>query len=262
MHKINISPTSMAELIQLARILQAQDDLTETDALERAAAMAGYPSLEEAQVAFEISSGPHATISASFSNDRGRWILRSRTPLRQDLRLFLKPRHLRICERFDQFCLAHDNSIEADLGRVNETFVRERIAQVVHTIQFMDATGLRPTLEEIYGFKTYSKEQRLPGQDHATHWVDPRTGGHIMMDEPYGYVDKLYAQRQAWCERNGLIIHRLKWGGTYRPEHGLVCELVAQRGQGALIEDIAERIRQARPEVGQSKASGMLQRRA
>ncbi len=55
----------------------------------------------------------------------------------------------------------------------------------------MDVTGLVPSLKEIYGFRTLSRSQRLPGQDHATTWLDPATDALVLLDEPYGYIDHL-----------------------------------------------------------------------
>lgn len=64
------------------------------------------------------------------------------------------------------------------------------ITQVARTLRFMDLTGLVPSSREIYGFQTFSKDQRLPGQDHATTWRDPVTKALVMLDEPYRFVDQ------------------------------------------------------------------------
>jgi hypothetical protein len=179
------------------------------------------------------------TISVSFGSSAPlRSIMQRSVPLSRELRSFLQPHHLKLCERFDQFHLSGHDRIEAILGRTRDAYVQQRITEVACALQFMDVTGLQPTSDEIYGGETYSKEQRLPGQDHATTWKDPVRQGIVMLDEPYGYVDQLFGNRNAWAESHGFSVRRLNWVGTYRPGHGTVCDLVSPAGQGALVDRI------------------------
>ncbi len=132
-------------------------------------------------------------------------------------------------------CRVSEDRVEANFMSAREDYVRERITQVARTIQFMDVTGLVPSSREIYGFRTCSKSQRLPGQDHATTWQDPVTKALVMMDEPYGYVDQFFTSRNHWAEANGFCLRRVTWPGTYRPRHGTVCDPVNRAGQGDVV---------------------------
>ena len=185
---------------------------------------------------------PCVTISALTGPASCRSTLQATIPVRQNLRAFLRPAHMKLCDRFDQFHLIAKDHIQAKLGLVREAHVRERILQVARTIQFMDATGLVPTSEEIYGRQTYSKEQRLPGQDHATTWCDPDTGAMVLLDEPYGYVDEMYGDRKSWAKRQGFVVHRLDYQGTYRPGCGIVCDLVFREEQKNFVQKVIDQI--------------------
>ncbi len=166
------------------------------------------------------------TISAVRGDDTDTAIFRLELPLTRELKTFLRPHHLRMCERFYRFKLDGQSHVQAHLGWTRGDDVKACIAQVARTIRFMDVTGLAPTCEEIYGYKTFSPQQRLPGQDHATRWRDPSTNAIVMLDEPYGYVDTLFEDRRSWAARHGLAVRRLGYRGTYRPGCGIVCDLV------------------------------------
>jgi hypothetical protein len=193
-----------------------------------------------------IQSGDHVvpsvTISASIDHASCGSTVQATIPLRQKLRAFLRPAHLKLCDRSNGFRLDAEDRIVAELGQVREIYALERITQVVRTIQFMDATGLVPTSQEIYGRTTISKSQRLPGQDHATTWCHPQTGAMVLLDEPYGYVDEMYRDRKSWAKRHGFGVHRLDYQGTYRPGCGIVCDLVFPEKQEKLVQNIIERI--------------------
>lgn len=185
---------------------------------------------------------PCVTISALIGDEIDNATLRFEMPLTREMRTFLRPRHLKMCDQFHRFELVGPDHIEGRLGWVAEDYASEAIGQVARTIRFMDATGLLPTSEEIYGIKSLSKEQRLPGQDHATTWRDPETNAIVMLDEPYGYVDNLFTDRVGWAKRHGFSVHRLNYQGTHRPGHGTVCDLVYPVEQKVFVQSIIKRI--------------------
>lgn len=250
-----LRPTSTTGLKRLAYGLKKHRDLTQSEAMEHAAVLAGYRNLRKAQLAFGESPAPSVLITAHFCDDVRRKTLETRVPLSRHLRSFLRPKHLRICDRFEKMVMVAEDHLEAEFSIVRESYVRRCIAQAARTLQFMDATGLHPSHKEIYGFPTFSKGQRLPGQDHATNWFDPTTGTLVMMDEPYDHVDQMAKHRKDWADQNGFVVRRLNWGGTYRPEHGSVCDLVSRVGQGAFIEQIVGKLENAEPAVREELVS-------
>lgn len=253
-----LRPTSTTGLKHLAHGLKKHRDLTQSEAMEHAAVLAGYRNLREAQLTFGETPAPSVLITAHFCDEVGPKTLETRIQLSQNPGSFVSQNDLTICDRFARFVLVGEDHIEAEFSHVSESYVRQRIAQAGRTIQFMDATGLKPSTEEIYGHPTFSKAQRIPSQDHAITWVDPETETLLLMDEPYGYVDRLFPDRNAWPERNGFVVRRLNWGGTYRPAQGLVCDLVSRVGQGAFIEQIIARLENAEPGFREERAHWTL----
>jgi hypothetical protein len=253
-----LRPKSTTGLQRLAHGLKKHRDLTQSEAMEHAAVLAGYRNLREAQLAFGETPAPSVLITAQFYDEIGRKTLETRVPLSRNLRSFLRPKHLRVCDRFEKMTMVAEDYIEAEFNHLQESHVRQRIARTARTLQFMDVTGLKPSTDEIYGYPTWSKQHRLPGQDHALTWFDPETETPVMMDEPYGYVDHLFPNRNVWAERNGFVVRRLNWGGTYRPEQGSVCDLVSRVGQGVFIDQIIARLEQAEPGFREELAPGTL----
>ena len=252
-----LRPTSTTGLQRLAHGLKKHRDLTQSEAMEHAAVLAGYRNLREAQMAFCETPAPSVLITAHFFDEVGRKTLETRVPLSRNLRSFLRPKHLRVCDRFEKMTMVTEDHIEAEFNHLQESYVRQRIAQVARTLQFIDATGLKPSDEEIYGHPTFCREQRIPGQDHAITWVDPKTGVLVMMDEPYDHVDhinRIAQRRKDWAQSNGFVIRRLTWGGTYRPEQGSICDLVSRVGQGVFIDQIIARLEQAEPGFREDRA--------
>lgn len=82
----------------------------------------------------------------------------------------------------------------------------------VRTLRFLEVTGLRPATrpaDRVLG------DDRMPGQDHQSYWIDPPTGQKVMLDEPYPHVDMV--ARAAWLERHGLSLASSPWDGLYNP---------------------------------------------
>lgn len=256
-----LQPTSTTGLKRLAHGLKKHRNFTQSEAMEHAAILAGYRNLREAQLAFGETPAPSVLITAHFCDDVRRKTLETRAPLTRNLRSFLRPKHLRICDRFEKMVMVAEDHIEAEFSIVEAAYVRQRIAQAARTLQFMDATGLQPSHEEIYGHPTFCREQRIPGQDHAITWVDPKTGVLVMMNEPYDHVDhidQIAQRRKDWADQNGFVVRRLNWGGTYRPEQGSVCDLVSRVGQGVFIDQIIARLEQAEPGFREDQAPWTL----
>jgi hypothetical protein len=183
-----------------------------------------------------------ATLSAVFSDDPQMAPVQLNLPLTRPLSSVVQAKHLRMCDRFHKFRLAGPDLIKGRLGIVGSHHAKERIAEVAKTIRFMDVTGLVPTPKEIYGYTTCSKDQRLPGQDHASTWLDPATKTIVMLDEPYGYVDQMFPDRKGWAARHGLEIRRLDYAGTYRSDPRIVCDLVFLTSQKTVAQKIISRI--------------------
>lgn len=183
-----------------------------------------------------------ATVSVATGSGADTETIQIQMPLTRKLNGFLRLRHLKMLERFDRFEFVGPDHIHAELGWTSEHQVWESLGQATRTIRFMDQTGLLPTSEEIYGFKTFSPQHRLPGLDHATTWRDPETNIIVVLDEPHDYVDTLFSDRRDWAARNGFALRRLNYAGTYRPGCGIVCEAMYRIEEKKLVQKIISRI--------------------
>ncbi|MBL3576182.1 DUF5623 domain-containing protein [Rhodovulum sulfidophilum] len=252
-----LTPTTIEGVKRLANKLKKANGLQQSAALDRAAAQAGFRDFREAHL---VLSAPSIVvrITGHFREDGKRKTLVTHVQLGRGIRSFLRPQDLRVSERFHNMSIVADDHIQGHFGRADETYVRHCMAKTARALQFMDATELKPSTAKIYPRRTYSPEHRLPGQDHAITWRDPRTKALVMMDEPYGYINRRAEERADWASRNGYVIQRLEWGGTYCPEGQSVCDLVSHAEKGVPIGKILEKLKKAAPGFRESAAAWTL----
>lgn len=253
-----LTPTTIDGVKRLAKRLKKAHGLKHAVALDRAAIQAGFLDFRDACKAGSAPAAFEVRITGHFSEDGIRKTMVTHVRIGRGVRSFLRPQDIRCCERFHQMSIAADDHLEAYFGRSKESYVRHRMAKSARALQFMDATGLKPSSAEIYPRHTYGTGRRLPGQDHAITWRDPETKALVMMDEPYGDVNRVHSGREAWARQNGYTIRRLDWGGTYFPEGGSVCDLVSHDEKGFPVETILERMTHAGPCFREDTASWVL----
>ncbi|TNF16507.1 MAG: hypothetical protein EP320_01730 [Rhodobacteraceae bacterium] len=243
----NLTPTTIGGIKRLAKQLKKANGVPYSAALDDASIQAGFRDFREANSVLSSARTFSVRITGHFNEDGARKTLVTHVQLTRGIRSFLRSRDLHVSERFHKMRIVADDHVEGHFGRASETFVVQSMAKTARTLQFMDATGLRPSTATIYPRHTYSKEQRLPGQDHAITWRDPATKALILMDEPYGYVESRSKERADWANRNGYVIQRLEWGGTYFPEGRTVCDLVSHVEKGIPIDGIMAKLEKAAP---------------
>lgn len=116
------------------------------------------------------------------------------------------------------------------------------------TLQFMAATGLRPGLPR----KSRDKFDLMgmPGQDHASHWVQPETGEPVLVNEPYGVRGFDYPRKQdEWARKNGFTILRPKHSTMYAPEGDCLLELVTRSSNGVPLAEMVRSLDASDPVI-------------
>lgn len=93
---------------------------------------------------------------------------------------------------------------------------QEVVCTAAATIQFMEASGLRPAAKRIPS-EWMRLTHSLPGRDHSLFWIDPATGQIVFSDEPYKDSPEFLAERTNWAKRQGMILMAPKWPGMYVP---------------------------------------------
>jgi hypothetical protein len=93
--------------------------------------------------------------------------------------------------------------------------VRCYIGRIARTLQFMDATGLKPS----HARKCYPEsdvENRPPFADHDHAWFDPFERVHILSTEPYpSRLERDSPKQPAWELKHDWNTFYVEWGGIY-----------------------------------------------
>ncbi|QYC11437.1 hypothetical protein [Brevundimonas nasdae] len=77
------------------------------------------------------------------------------------------------------------------------------IERLGRTLQFMAATGLKPT-ESLRRYPGGRWANRPPGTDHDKGWYHPETGSYVLTEEPYpGRLESHRRERAAWAQNHG-----------------------------------------------------------
>lgn len=133
---------------------------------------------------------------------------------------------------------------------------RRRVCEVARTLQFIDATGLKPSDAR----RPYPKgrfDNRVPDQDHASVWWDPVQRRHVLADEPYVRADDpISEERIAWAQRHGWEIIKPAWGSIYWTDGGCWLFLMADRATGPSLKPILEALEKAPNPVAAKRWTG------
>ncbi|MDZ4052121.1 MAG: hypothetical protein U1E24_02500 [Phenylobacterium sp.] len=127
------------------------------------------------------------------------------------------------------FRLEGKNCLVDRSGRVHrQSTAQWYAARAARTLQFMDATGLRPSSSRRRVYPNGSSALAIPDHDHASTWFDPKQREYIYIDEPYG--DPASEERARWAARYERQVLKPLWGGMHNPgERGTQAVLVAKK---------------------------------
>lgn len=116
------------------------------------------------------------------------------------------------------------------------------LGKFARKLQFMAATGLKPSTGHSRAFPQGSSENRIPGQDHACYWYHPETKTYVISDEPYiDEANRYQQERQLWSETHGFAIERPHWKGFHNPESetGTQLFLIADSRKSLNLNDLS-----------------------
>jgi Domain of unknown function (DUF5623) len=143
---------------------------------------------------------------------------------RETLRIGLSKPILDLCTKpdlkyvrgFGNLRMVADDHFVCDSVAPSQNYARERLCTAERSLRFMEHTGLRPSRAARKPDPRVLDGDKLPGIDHSTRWVDPASGQHFLIDEPYGNAPK-DAERAVWAAQNGWRIEKTTWPGMYSP---------------------------------------------
>ncbi|MEA3588438.1 DUF5623 domain-containing protein [Pseudidiomarina sp. 1APP75-27a] len=114
------------------------------------------------------------------------------------------------------FRLASPDHFVNDQISGSQEQAREAICKAVRVLRFMEATGLKPSVDHQAMYPNRHHNNRLPESDHNSSWHDPSSGQFILIDEPYlpPIVD---GERASWAKAHNWHLQASKWPGMYYP---------------------------------------------
>ena len=220
-----IRPTSIEGIKRLAKHVKASECIQHAKALDQAARSAGYENFTHARRQLPSDGNkkpdcvkPHVYLTAYWrdekTGDAGRETLR--LPLDRTWSDLVTRNQLRIPRALCRFRGQHkDHLVSRQLIRGQDA-ARSLICHAARELQFMEVTGLSPG--DKYP-ETYPRSRdTLPGEDHRSVWLDPATGIHVVVDEPYqAAIVRHLESRQEWAARHRYCIAQSPWPGMYAP---------------------------------------------
>lgn len=90
------------------------------------------------------------------------------------------------------------------------------IARALRTLQFIAATGLRPSSAYSSCYPKRDWDNRPPIADHDHCWFDPVARVHVLTTEPYpGRAQSARQRQREWEQRHGWSTIIANWGSIY-----------------------------------------------
>jgi hypothetical protein len=245
-----------------AKSLKSLLHISHSEALDRAAVESGYHNYADARRSVMVA--PTATLA---DGHRVRlhaawWDGATKERGHESLELALSRPWFEVL-RADQFAPARYLR-EFAAGHEPDEIVRSQFARTasearIHlygaarTLQFADATGLRPSSGYSRAYPSCVKGRRsgfdprqIPGRDHGSIWFEPSTRRYVIVDEPYekAISDARAEERRHWCEAFGYCMVKPTWPGMYAPDIGSQIYLFSSADKGVSLERLQQSLDQ------------------
>ena len=224
----DLRPTTLDGVKSLAAQLSKERGMQHLKALDLAARAADCENFKHARRTLPARGTglqhPYVLLTIYWTDKDKRW-----QAGRETLRIELARPILNTCSRtllkqvrgFGNLRMAAPDHFVCDTIAANQDYARERLTTAERSLRFMERTGLMPTRDFRRAYPNGQADDKLPGNDHSTDWVDPATGQFILVDEPYRRAPDT-AERADWMARTGWRVTATSWPGMYYPHS---CEL-------------------------------------
>lgn len=218
-----VRPTTLNGVKSLAAQLRKEQGIKHSDALDVAARAADCSNFRNAQKVLPARSlaveRPYVFLTMYWCDKDKRYQVG-----RETLRIELAQPLLETCSKsllrdvrgFGLLRMVADDHFVCDSVVHTQEYARDRLSSAERALRFMERTGLRPSRDYRKKYSKRSLDNKLPGSDHPTDWLDPSSGQVIVVDEPYGGVPN-EDERSAWAERHDWRLVKTSWPGMYNP---------------------------------------------
>jgi hypothetical protein len=261
-----IQPSSLDGIKRLAKSLKTERGIQHVRALDDAARAAGFQNFRHASnalrhgaVATRTRPG-HRVYVTVYWKDR-----KASTTGRETLSVWLSvpwgelvtPAQLQ-----HHRALMHFRGEGTDhLARVNledsQSQARRQACATARTLQFMDATKLRPSKSHSRAFPGGRSVNAVPGRDHYSIWYDRVSKRYLFADEPYELAAQSKAsERATWSAHHGFPIVKPDWPGMYNPDGGSRLYLTADAQKGVPLAPVVAALNALPPPIVESTWDG------
>lgn len=244
-----IRPSSLDGIKRLAKSLKLERSIKHVRALDEAARLAGFQNFRHASKALRNATEPKSLSSTGFRTfitvywkDReadcdGRETLN--IMLSQQWGDLITPPQLQNHRALIDFRPEGPDHLARRHLVQSQSQARRAACAVARTLQFMDATKLRPSKSHNRAYPGGSSSNAIPGRDHYSIWYDRDTKRYLFADEPYeAAAESVAAERTAWAQQHGYVMAKPTWAGMYNPDGGSRLYLVADVKKGIPLEPI------------------------
>jgi hypothetical protein len=250
-------PSSLSGLKRLAKSIRRQQEIPHFQALNQAAQNCGYQDYHHARRVMERlracdlpSKRSNSIYLSAYWRDRSakpfQWGLETlKIELPSPLHAIVKKHQCGSARNLEAFYIEFEDHLEMRGDADSQGRARELLCRAALTLQFMEATGLRPATTKLQR-KGMLAVDEFPKRDHLSRWVAP-SGQWVALDEPYDHVTEpsVMAARAAWVESRGLFWARPTWSGLYYPNHAVPHLICADKG---LLQQVVKTI-EAMPDI-------------
>lgn len=211
---------------QAKRVERINKELTHLAALDLVARRSGYESYQHARkslqagfttpLQFSIFLSVYWRDSSTAPRSNGLEILEVK--LRRPLLDFLSKRHCSYAQGLKAFFVESSDHLEMRSNADSQERAQELLKRAALSLQFLEATRLIPATTKAQ-YAAVEAATELPSSDHISKWICPKTGGWLMLDEPYDHVTQPveHERRDAWVRANGFQWAKPSWQGLYNP---------------------------------------------
>ena len=219
-----ITPSSLDGIKRLAKSIKKQTNSQHVEALNKAAREAHYENYEHARKILSKTQNAKLAYKDLFltaywrnrdTNESGRENLKlSLGSLWEEL---ISHPQFKINRGLADFRASGPDHLEYRYSSRSQSEARKIVCAASRNLQFMQATGLRPTVSR----KVYPRSEYLhgmPGADHTSGWYDPITKKYLFVAEPFSAGD-ISGEMETWAREHGQDIAISSWPGMYNPPY-------------------------------------------
>lgn len=237
-----IEPSTLGGIKRLAKQIKRLEGITHTAALDVASQSAGYQNFNHARNTLsnlKVSQYPvqiHAYWRDKETCEKGSETLTLLLPC--DWREFLSPSEFSLIRELWHYSVMGNADLSRKTFLNSKNAARESLCAVARTLQFIEATRLRPSRGLVRAYPNSDKKHRVPGQDHISIWYDKQKR-YLIASEPYhDRYAECGVERDNWLRTHQYTEVKLEWTGMYNPYGGTHLYLISGNEKGIPLDSL------------------------